>query len=150
MHRGVEPVEVEVALERVDLAAEGVAPHGDVEPAEGLLAGGAVPIRSASRIIPAQVPNVGIPSAIRFRSGSNSSNVRASLAIVVDSPPGRTSPSQAASSAGRRTAIASTPRSVSTRRCSRTSPWRAKTPMVGEGTEVSLGDGVRRGETVLS
>ena len=56
-------------------------------------------------IIPAQVPNVGMPAAIRLRSGSNRSNVRASLAIVVDSPPGITSPSHASSSAGRRTAI---------------------------------------------
>ena len=37
-------------------------------------------------------------------------------------PPGRTSPSHASSSAGRRTAIARTPRSVSIRTCSRTSP----------------------------
>ena len=62
-------------------------------------------------IIPAQVPNVGMPDAIRLRSGSNSSNVRASLAIVVDSPPGITRPSQASSSAGRRTGWARTPSS---------------------------------------
>ena len=62
-------------------------------------------------IIPAQVPNVGMPDAIRLRSGSNSSNVRASLAIVVDSPPGMTSPSHASSSDGRRTGWARTPSS---------------------------------------
>ena len=38
----VEDREVDVALEGVDLPAEGVAPHGDVEPAEGLLSGDAV------------------------------------------------------------------------------------------------------------
>ena len=84
------PATCEVLLEGVDLAAEGVAAHRDVEPAEGLLAGDpALDGRSASRIIPAQVPNAGMPAAIRSRSGSNSSKVRASLAIVVDSPPGQ-------------------------------------------------------------
>ena len=47
--------------------------------------------------MPAQVPKAGMPSAIRFWTGSKSSKVRASLAIVVDSPPGSTSPSQRAS-----------------------------------------------------
>ena len=72
-------------------------------------------IRSASMIIPAQVPNAGIPAAIRCCSGSNRSKMRASLAIVVDSPPGMTSPSQASSSAGRRTARAAKPRAVERR-----------------------------------
>src|SRR5262245_24427836 len=35
----VESCEVEVGLERVDLPPEGIAPHGDVEPAERLLPG---------------------------------------------------------------------------------------------------------------
>src|SRR5688572_20952835 len=39
MDRVVEDREVDVALEGVDLPAEGVAPHGDVEPAERLLSG---------------------------------------------------------------------------------------------------------------
>ena len=50
-------------------------------------------IRSASRIMPAHVPKTGRPSAIRARNGSISSKIRASLAIVVDSPPGTTKPS---------------------------------------------------------
>ena len=60
-------------------------------------------------IIPAQVPNIGIPSSTRLRSGSSRSKIRASLDIVVDSPPGMTSPSQASSSAGRRTADGRSP-----------------------------------------
>ena len=39
-------------------------------------------------IIPAQVPNAGNPECTASRSGSSTSNVRASLDIVVDSPPG--------------------------------------------------------------
>jgi len=39
---GVEPDDVEVGLEGVDLATERVAAHGDVQPADGLLVGGAV------------------------------------------------------------------------------------------------------------
>ncbi len=91
-------------------------------------------IRSASRIMPAQVPNTGSPSAIRARSGSSRSKIRASLAIVVDSPPGTTSPSTEASSASRRTATGRAPRPARTCRCSRTSPWRASTPITGVGS----------------
>ncbi len=111
VHRFVEPGEVDVALEGVDLAAERVAAHRDVDAADGLLAGAPSSMRSASRIMPAQVPNAGIPAAILERSGSISSKIRASLAIVVDSPPGRTSPSTAASSDSRRTATGRAPRS---------------------------------------
>src|SRR3954469_5105556 len=42
VHRLVQPGEVEVALEGVDLSAEGVAAHGDVQAADGLLADDAV------------------------------------------------------------------------------------------------------------
>ena len=38
--------------------------------------------------MPAQVPRTGMPSAARAASGSTGSRSRASLAIVVDSPPG--------------------------------------------------------------
>ena len=87
-------------------------------------------MRSASRIIPAQVPKVGMPSFTRRRSGSSRSKVRASLAIVVDSPPGSTSPSHRVqlgrAAYGERV---STPSRVSVARCSRTSPWSANTPI---------------------
>src|SRR6266853_1555484 len=54
-------------------------------------------------IIPAHEPNAGIPPDSRLRSGSATSKAVASFHIVVDSPPGITSPSTAASSSGRRT-----------------------------------------------
>ena len=51
------PGEVEVGLEGVDLPAEGVAAHGHVDAAEGLLVRRAPSrIRSASMIMPAQEP----------------------------------------------------------------------------------------------
>src|SRR5699024_6928860 len=68
--------------------------------------------------------------AINARSGSRSPNARSSLSIVVDSPPGRTRPSTASSSARRRTAVLVAPACSSASRCSRTSPWSARTPMV--------------------
>ncbi|MEI2642009.1 MAG: hypothetical protein V9G10_06665 [Candidatus Nanopelagicales bacterium] len=43
---------------------------------------------SASRIMPAQVPKIGIPCAIRSSSGSVRSLRPMSMPIVVDSPPG--------------------------------------------------------------
>src|SRR5436190_9173793 len=87
--------------------------------------------RSASRIIPAQEPNAGMPSPTRFCSGSSSSKVTSSLPIVVDSPPGMTTASTCSSSSGRRTRTASTSQDVSAARCSRTSPCNASTPIVG-------------------
>src|SRR6478736_5524239 len=77
------------------------------------------------------VPKAGSPPRTASRSGSSRSKILASLTIVVDSPPGRTRPSHAASSAGRRTEIGSAPSDRRTARCSRTSPCSASTPMVG-------------------
>ena len=90
----VEPREVQVVLERVDLSPERVAAHGDVEPAERLLADHAVldPVGEQDHARRRCRRPAG-RSAIRARSGSISSKMRASLAIVVDSPPGRTRPS---------------------------------------------------------
>ena len=96
-------------------------------------------IRSASRIIPAQDPYAGRPPAIALRSGSSSPNRSASLAIVVDSPPGSTSPSTASSSSGRRTGTASAPSRAARARCSRTSPCSASTPMTGGPALTSRG-----------
>src|SRR5581483_7548938 len=86
-------------------------------------------IRSASMIIPAHEPKAGMPSLRRLAMGSNRSNATASFHSVVDSPPGMISPSTRSSSAGRRTAIAVAPASVTARACSGTSPWRASTPI---------------------
>ena len=131
----VETGEVEVALEGVDLAPERVAADGDVETAEGLLVGGAVLDPVGEQDHPGAGAEgrhpVGDPLAAAARS---SSKIRASLAIVVDSPPGITSPSQASSSAGRRTARASQPSPRRTARCSRTSPCSASTPILGWST----------------
>ena len=122
VHRIVETGEGDVALEGVDLAPNAFRRTVTSRPPR--VSWSTVPssTRSASRIIPAHVPKVGIPPAIRFWSGSNSSKIRASLAIVVDSPPGTTSPSQASSSAGRRTARVAKPSALRTAMCSRTSP----------------------------
>ena len=51
--------------------------------------------------------------------------------MVVDSPPGMTRASTASSSAGRRTVVPRAPACSRADRCSRTSPWTARTPMVG-------------------
>src|SRR5690606_34431539 len=62
-----------------------------------------------------------------------------------DSPPGITSPATVSSSSGRRTATVSAPSSFSTARCSRTSPWSARTPTLG-ALPATLGETVRRCE----
>ena len=90
-------------------------------------------IRSASRIIPAQDPYAGRPARRASRSGSRTPKARASLSIVVDSPPGSTMPSRPSSSLGRRTDRGCAPQSCRARKCSRTSPWRARTPTVDGG-----------------
>ncbi len=67
----------------------------------------------------------------RARSGSSRSKIRASLTIVVDSPPGMTSPSHGGELG--RSAYGDRLRAAASRaraRCSRTSPCRASTPMV--------------------
>ena len=66
--------------------------------------GGPSSTRSASRIIPAHEPYAGSPARSAARSGSRIAEGRASLSIVVDSPPGSTMPSRPASSSARRTA----------------------------------------------
>src|SRR5687767_6310403 len=82
----------------------------------------------AITIIPAQVPNMGMPPLARSRSGSTRPCARASFAIVVLSPPGMARQSTDASSSGVRTSTGVTPMSVRTAACSRKSPWRARTP----------------------
>ena len=48
--------------------------------------------RSAKKINPAHVPHTHLPLAWNARNGSNSPNLRAMFAIVVDSPPGMIKP----------------------------------------------------------
>src|ERR1700730_11327857 len=89
------------------------------------------PSRSASMIMPAQEPNVGIPPLIRLRSGSIRSKMTASFHIVVDSPPGMIRPSTASSSSGLRTGTGRAPTAASADTCSDTSPCSASTPTTG-------------------
>src|SRR6185437_12490171 len=96
--------------------------------------------RSASMIIPAQEPNAGIPPDSRLRSGSATSKAVVSFHIVVDSPPGITSPSTADSSSGRRTLTGVAPVRASARRCSATSPCNARTPTTGADPTENLRD----------
>src|ERR1035441_9605017 len=82
-------------------------------------------------IIPAQHPNAGSPAAVSLRSGSRTSKATDSRHSVVDSPPGITRPSTRLSSPARRTGTGSAPTACSARRCSGTSPCRARTPSTG-------------------
>ncbi len=113
VHRPAYAGHGEVALERVDLAPEGVAPHRDVEPAEGLLVGDAVehPVGEQDHARRrCRTP------ACRRRSASAAARTARTFGPASPSwstpRPGRTSPSHASSSAGRRTASARTPRST--------------------------------------
>src|SRR5690606_27160678 len=80
------------------------------------------------RIMPAQVPRAGRPSARRRASGSVSPARSSCIAIVVDSPPGTTSASTSARSSGVRTSRASAPRLASALACAANAPCRARTP----------------------
>ncbi|CAB4810373.1 unannotated protein [freshwater metagenome] len=82
-----------------------------------------------SKIIPAHEPYVGIPLLIRCTIKSNKLKLLASLAIVVDSPPGITIASILKISLSVLTGTAITPQSLSDWMCSRTSPWSARTPI---------------------
>ena len=85
--------------------------------------------RAASRISPAHVAERRQAVArARSLSGSRRPDVSSSLAIVVDSPPGRNSASRPLRCSGTRTSTASTPSASSTSRCSRNAPCSARTP----------------------
>src|SRR3954452_14748721 len=91
-------------------------------------------ILTASRIIPAHVPNVGMPASTRSAIGSNNPDVVSRLDIVVDSPPGITRASQASSWAGVRTSTASTPKARRRSTWARNAPCSASVPMHGRDT----------------
>jgi len=82
----------------------------------------------ASIIKPAQVPNIGIPSAAIPFTGSNNPNSRISLPMVVLSPPGITRASNPASSPGLRTCLVSAPHLSNALWCSLKAPCKASTP----------------------
>src|SRR5260221_6339466 len=106
--------------------------------------------RSASMIIPAQEPNAGMPAPRRLRSGSIRSKITASFHIVVDSPPGITSPSTPSSSPGLRTGTGRAPAARSAARCSATSPCSASTPMAGPGAEAPVRGASRESVTSIT
>ena len=84
-------------------------------------------------IIPAQEPYAGIPPRPARAAARAGRTPRASLDIVVDSPPGMHEPVDGRRArSGRRTGtgVGARPRS-SAARCSRTSPCRARTPIAG-------------------
>src|SRR5215217_110939 len=78
--------------------------------------------------MPAQVPSTGVPERTSSRSGSASPSRSMPSVIVVDSPPGITSPSSPSRSAGTRTSRTSAPRPRSISACASKSPWSASTP----------------------
>src|SRR5918995_112438 len=90
--------------------------------------------RCAITIIPAHVPSIGMPAFARSMIGSTSPALRASLEIVVDSPPGIARTSTRARSSGVRTSTGDAPSSPNTRACSRKSPWSARTPAFTGGS----------------
>ena len=101
---------------------------------------------SASMIIPAHDPYIGIPARRASRSGSRNPSRMASLDIVVDSPPGMTRPSIFDNDSTCRTGTARAPTASSDRMCSRTSPCNANTPTTGdEFTSLGLPSGGGRG-----
>ena len=106
----IEPVDVDVGLEAVELAAVAVAPHRDVDPVETALIGSPVEHIGGAQDHPgtrAEHGHAVVDAA--WRAASNSSLVVSSFDIVVLSPPGRASASTRSRSAGVRTSGASTP-----------------------------------------
>ena len=99
----------------------------------------------ARKIRPAHVPHSGFPELAYSLRGPTSPHRSATSAIVVDSPPGMTSPSHLRSSSAVRTSRAVTPgRRRRAVECSRKEPCRARTPTVigeAEGEEEEEGVG---------
>ena len=85
----------------------------------------------SSMISPAQVPSTGVPERTRSRSGSARPSRSIPSVIVVDSPPGMTSPSRPSRSAGTRTSRTSAPSAARIRACASKPPWSARTPTSG-------------------
>src|SRR4051812_30344304 len=79
-------------------------------------------------IIPAQVPSTGVPDCTSRLSGSASCSRSIPSVIVVDSPPGMTSPSIPVRSLGVRTRFAVAPSASRIFECASKSPWMARTP----------------------
>lgn len=90
----------------------------------------------ARKMSPAHVPHSGFPEEAYSLRGATSPHRSATSAIVVDSPPGMISPSQALSSSAVFTSVTLTfGRRLRAEQCSRNEPWRARTPTVTLGRE---------------
>ena len=88
-------------------------------------------MRFASRIMPAHVPNAGIPAAMRPLIAASRPTRCISLIIVVLSPPGSSRASTLAKSSGVRTRrVGTLSPSSSALRCLSKSPCKASRPMV--------------------
>ena len=127
----VEAVDVEVGLERVDLVAEGVAAHRDVEAAERQL-----PVDRALDLgrragSGRRRCRTRQPVGDRARAAAPASpKSRDSLSMTLDSPPGMTRPSSPVELARAAHGTALRPERGRTARCSRKSPCSARTPTV--------------------
>ena len=96
VHRQVLAGDPDRRLEARHLAAVGVPAHVDVDQAEVPLVGPPVDrSRGPARSCPAHVPKSAPPRRCRSRIGSSRPYASISLDMVVDSPPGITSPSSA-------------------------------------------------------
>lgn len=84
----------------------------------------------ASKIIPAQVPQTGMPSLMHRANGWRRLLASSIMEIVVDSPPGIIRQSTCCKSLGWRTCLDSTPEAISISWCRRTSPCSPRTPAV--------------------
>ena len=122
----------DLADERVDLPAVGVALDGHVDEPEALLRAGCDTSR-ASTIAPAQVPRIGRPLAANARKASSHGSASKNFQSVVDSPPGMIRPAGAREVPGRRASKLSTPISASALRCASKSPCSARTATARPG-----------------
>src|SRR5580698_8794183 len=91
-------------------------------------------------IRPAHEPRTGTPVPTSSRRGSPSPSRSIPNVIVVDSPPGITSPSRPSRSLGTRTSRTSAPNARSIRPCASNPPCRASTPIVGTPLPAALGE----------
>ncbi len=131
MHGLVEPGEVERTLEGVDLATEGVAPDGDVEPADGLLIGRAVHEPVGQHDHAGARPEDRQPRGDPLAQGVEQLEGPGQLGHRRRLPPRDHQPVAGVQLAGAAYGVAWTSSEASAARCSRTSPWRARTPTVG-------------------
>ena len=131
---------IEIGLERVDLTAEGVA--GTVMSMASKQRWSSRPSRiwRPSRIIPAHVPNAGIPASSRSATGSNSPQTRAASTWSSTRRPAAQGRRRRRDQAARQ-ATGSTPSRDSMVECRADAPCRASTPTFTWGPRCLAHDG---------